>query len=371
MKRWLLLVLLVVGLSAGATFLASTMPTGELDTRPTARPIGDGPFGKAVLDPSDPVYNFGTMPYMDSDVKTWIVRNEGKGDLTLTKGTSTCMCTIANIAEGEKSVLKPGEETKINLTWETKSKGHFQKSATIVVGNDPEVEELQFVVEGNVEAALVTIPAEPNIDLGSLPNDGSRVVPVALSSPDRPELKIESVKVSNPERIKVTTRSLKDDERKYLKMGPGYKIEVEVTPGKELGSFADEVIVTTDHPLQKDLTLTVSGRIVGPISVVPERLRAHNISSRAGEVLAASIWVRGGSETNFTVESKPEALKVAVTPDDAKLLSTDMGRRYHLTVTVPPGTLAGQIRGEIILKTDHPRADLVKIPVDILVQSSP
>lgn len=370
MKRWLLLALLVIGLSAGATFFSSTMSTGDFDLRPTARSVDDGPFGKAVLDPGAPVYNFGTMPYMDSGVKTWIVRNEGKGDLTLTKGTSTCMCTIANIAEGEKSVLKPGEKTKINLTWETKSKGHFQKSATIVVGNDPDVEELQFVVEGTVEAALVTIPAEPDIDLGSLPNDGGRMVPVALSSPDRPELKIESVKVGNPDRIKVTTRPLKDDERKYLKMGPGYKIEIEVTPGKELGSFADEVVVTTDHPLQKDLTLTVSGRIVGPISVVPEQLRAHDISSSAGGTLVASVWVRGDSETNFTVGSKPEALKVAVAADDAKLLATDKGRRYHLTVTVPPGTPAGQIRGEIVLKTDHPRADLVKIPVDILIRST-
>ena len=41
-----------------------------------------------------------------------------------------------------------------------------------------------------------------------------------------------------------------------------------------------------------------------------------------------------------------------------------------MTVTVPPGTAPGPVDGEIILKTDHPSARELKVPVSILISSS-
>jgi hypothetical protein len=41
-----------------------------------------------------------------------------------------------------------------------------------------------------------------------------------------------------------------------------------------------------------------------------------------------------------------------------------------LTVTVPPGTPNGVISAPIILKTDHPQATELKIPINIIVRSA-
>ena len=44
--------------------------------------------------------------------------------------------------------------------------------------------------------------------------------------------------------------------------------------------------------------------------------------------------------------------------------------KYQLTVTVPPGLPAGMMIEDIILKTDHPQAKEVKIPISVLVRAS-
>jgi hypothetical protein len=76
--------------------------------------------------------------------------------------------------------------------------------------------------------------------------------------------------------------------------------------------------------------------------------------------------VRGDRETHFEVLRKPEKVDVTITPDDK---STHKGR-YRLIVSVPPGTAPGEVTGDIVLKTDHPHAAEVIIPVSILISRS-
>ena len=83
-----------------------------------------------------------------------------------------------------------------------------------------------------------------------------------------------------------------------------------------------------------------------------------------GATKEVALLVRGNTAPNFGVARKPENLEVAIEPDDAKTKG-----RYRMLVTVPKGTAAGRLEGLIILKTDHPRAGELKIPVDIYVSN--
>ena len=79
------------------------------------------------------------------------------------------------------------------------------------------------------------------------------------------------------------------------------------------------------------------------------------------------IMVRNAPETKFEVVEKPDNLKVEIIPSDVNTGTIAKVRRYKMVVTVPPGTPAGQIDGAITLKSDHPQASRVKIPVDVVV----
>lgn len=79
-----------------------------------------------------------------------------------------------------------------------------------------------------------------------------------------------------------------------------------------------------------------------------------------------TLLVRGGRSTKFEVAYHPEKINVTITPDDTQ----SQKGRYKMTVTVPPGTSAGPVDGDIILKTDHPSVSEMKIPVSILISNS-
>ena len=102
MKRWLILAILVVALTAAGTVVLQTLPTdtptpGEIDYPvPLAT---EGPKPKAVVD-GELTHHFDTMAQETTGEKVWTITNEGPGDLLLKKGTSTCSCTIVELQGG-------------------------------------------------------------------------------------------------------------------------------------------------------------------------------------------------------------------------------------------------------------------------------
>lgn len=133
-----------------------------------------------------------------------------------------------------------------------------------------------------------------------------------------------------------------------------------------LGRFQDELVIETDHPLKPDVKMAITGNAVGPISVIPDRVRMPSVSSSQGASRDVTLLVRGGTPTKFEVVRHPEKLNVKIGPDD----TTTLKGRYKMTVTVPPGTSAGPVDGEIVLKTDHPRAAEMKIPVTVGISNA-
>src|SRR5262249_47658763 len=128
--------------------------------------------GKIEQKKSGSIFNFGTLPQKVTGTHLWIFKNEGQGDLVLYKGASTCSCTIANFKDDQTSLtLKPGEQTEIRLTFETRTNnGAYNKGATIIT-NDPNYEQFILEVQGEVHPAIVTYPAESVANFSTISND--------------------------------------------------------------------------------------------------------------------------------------------------------------------------------------------------------
>jgi len=394
MMRWVLLVVLVVALSAGATVLVPYLMSDPKDDSEVKPPFpvakaSDGPPPEATIE-EDLTQNFGVMSQQSEGQHEWVVKNTGKGELSLSQGPSTCSCTITSLKKDEGLSLKTGETTVVKLTWQTRdNNGHFDKSASILT-NDPKRPKIDFHVEGSVAPPLVMFPALSALNFNTVENDSSPAIQFAVFAPDKPDLKILSTKTSRPDLFSVRYQPLTDAERTDIQMAmtqsanlaqkkvgseksmpkdiPGYHIEVELHPGPALGNFREELVILTDHPKRAEMRLPIVGKITGPISSTPERIRMTDVISRKGAENEVFLWVKGQEITKFEVEKTPNKLKVDIAPVDEKTepgAKTGKGTRYRLTVHVPPGTPPGSINDEIILKTDHPRASVVKIPVNV------
>jgi hypothetical protein len=375
----MLLAVLVVALTAAATYFSQTLPAGgakvgveypsanqESATTATAHAV--------IVEGGDPTYNFGIMPQYSAGSHTWILKNEGTSDLLMSVGYKSCSCTIADLAEGQTAKVKPGATTTVTLTWNTKdARGKYNQRAEILTPTDSARQKYEFSIAGTVSPALVTIPPGNVMPFTEVANSESHKGQFALFSPDRPSTTITSLTSSNPKRIEVSYEPLSESELKELDVKAGYHVFIVLKKGMPLGEFREEVIVQTDHPKQKELRMEVSGKVVGPISIMPERVRISAISGDKPTSQTVTLWVRRKDVTKFEVIEAPRGLKVEIAEVLTKAPQTDQrtnARRYRLTVTVPSDMPPALIDSKIRIKTDDPSAPELTIPVNLTIKSA-
>ncbi len=376
MKRWFILAAIVVLLSAAAPVALQYLP--QVSPEKTNLPVGsksknkaDFSAPKAVIE-GDTAYDFGSLPEQTTGRHTWIVRNEGKGTLVLEMIDSTCSCTLAKFKDGKNAYVEPGQSTEITLEFETRTfKGDYEKGANIGT-NDPDLPKFPLKVRGKVFPALQIYPPLENngLNVQILSNDvDDNISRIGIYSYDRPETKIIKATSSSPENIVLSWETLKDKDLKEINLKGCERLSINVKGTIPLGLFREVVKVTTDHPLQPEIDITVSGRMTGPINFVGQGrivMQSPPVVSQKGKTDELMFAVRGNRETEFEVVSVPKGLEAKVLPLDA----ANRKGRYRLVVTVPPGTPAQKIDDQIELRTDHPKAGRIFIPVSIWIANS-
>jgi hypothetical protein len=369
MKNWIALIVVLIGLSAAATVAVQTWSSGSsggLEQPILSQPErGNASSPKAVVE-GNLDYNFGTLPQRTTGKHAWVVRNTGKSDLELWMISSTCSCTLAKFKDGKKQVVKPGDSTEIVLEFETReNNGEYAKGAEIGT-NDPGYPTFSLAARGKVYPAVMTLPPDGTLNFGSISNDREdNMGRIAVFSVDRPETKVLRVTSANPnvtgEALEMTPQEVKGLPSDKVKRGT--KVQIRIKSGMTLGTFRDEAVIVTDHPLQPEVRIMLVGKMTGPINLMPGAVSMHDVYGTAGASAELAVVVASARATKFEVARKPEKLKVDVVPSDAE----KKPGRYRLVVTVPPGTPPTRIEDEILLKTDHPKAASVLVPVSIWV----
>ena len=372
MIRWLILVAVVIVLSTVATVAMQWAPSAYSDTTVVAPVVPKKPDGPAPLVEVEQstTHHFGMMAQLTIGTHVFKIRNTGKTDLTLANAGTTCKCTIANLGRDGTATVKPGEGIDIRLEWNTKEvNGHFEQKATIKT-NDPLHEKVELVIEGQVQPPILMFPPDPVVQLSNLPNEQGSTTTKVFISPDRPNFKITGVTSSRPELLEASIAAIDASQAAQYRVTAGQQVIIQVKRSRSVGPFSEELLIKTDHPQRPELRINVIGRLMGPINTAPDEVRLPNVLGARGATALVSLFVRGQAETKFTVEKAPAPLKVSVDPVDDHSSAGDAprkSRQYRVTVTVPRGTPSQDIEGTIELKTDHPEAGHVTIPVRILV----
>lgn len=370
MKRWILLAGLVVALTTAATIAVQSLPGGSPMPGGVEYPAPSadaGPHPTAEVQ-GDLTYRFGTAPQHTTLRRDWVIKNTGAGDLQIKKGPPACSCTITNFGGNEGAlIVAPNETATIHLSFETRDyNGRYHKAATVLT-DDPQHQLIEFAADGEIHPAVAVHP-DSTVNFPEISNDEpDHRAGVAVFAPDKPDLKITKLESSRPGVVVVDQAPLAEPDCKRLKVQAGYRINLDLKSGMPPGTFREEVVIGTDHPKQPEIRLTLLGRVVGPITVAPERLWLHDVSSGRGVERELKLVVRGRRAAKFEVVRKPEKLKVEVVPDDG---AAEPKGIYRLVVTVPPGTAPGSVEGLIVLKTDYPLAGEVKIPVNIFIRDA-
>lgn len=365
MKTWIVLIAVVLAGAGVAFFYGALLPSvPEPETVVPSKPAGPPPKLELVEAKS---YQFGTIPVGGKRTHAWSFRNVGEGPLDIWLEDTTCSCTVASLkaAKGQEKTITiaPGQSSPLEVSWEGRHAGRFHQAATIGT-NDPDNPSVVLTLIGTVLDPLEIRPSD-SVSFPDGTPDQSRSAWVRILSNDRPDVKLLRVSTSKPGLIVAEAKPMSPEELAKEKGKSGYDLSIEVRPGMPPGRFLEEVSIESDHPARPALKIHLSGNTVGPITLTPARVVMPSVPRATGASVSLSLVVRGEQPVRFEIASKPEILKVEITPETGP----DASGRFRMTVTVPPGLPVGAIDRPILLKTNHPRLPEIRVPVSIYVSN--
>ena len=353
-------VALTVTLSVAFYFEPSKEDVNPLPEKPEVK--ADGPFPKVVLDSN--TYDFGDMLLGSEESHAFLITNKGEAPLVLTKGGSSCVCTIAEL---ENDTLPVGESVEIQLTWTPKNPNPvFEQSATILT-NDPEKSEIKLVIRGRVHAYIDTVPSEI-WDMGKITAGTVNSISTKIVSTIVDDFVITGFECELPQ-IDCTWRELTAYEREEYLWTKGYEIKVIANDGIKVGQLATKLRFKVQKPdgtaLKIDkVHVDLKGACLGPVKIRPfsrgiiwvaerQSLDLGSFSATDGTTARLSMTVHGMPDGEFKVSGLDLPEQVAVS------LQHQVKGLYWLDIKIKPGSPPREFSGsqslKIRLKTNHPQ----------------
>ncbi|MFA5430469.1 MAG: DUF1573 domain-containing protein [Candidatus Omnitrophota bacterium] len=136
--------LIVAGLLASSFLCGCVAPKGAAVKSPAVSfvPAGGGEKRKESVS-----YDFGSIREGDIQEHAFLIQNEGKKKLTITGTVASCGCASASV---RKNTLAPGEETFLDVKFD--SKGYSGAITQFVYVNTDDVDNpaLKFIIKAVV-----------------------------------------------------------------------------------------------------------------------------------------------------------------------------------------------------------------------------
>lgn len=375
-----------VAVGSGVSVLdAAARPWRPGDAVATAAVSGPVP----VAETAETTYAFGTVVAGGRGSHEFVIRNAGDAPLELTKGATSCTCTVSDFEENEggstrAKVVPPGDSVKLKVSWKGRGEGPFRQQASVLT-NDPRRPQIAFAVEGVVAPGTARV-MPPTI-----------VLPKASASTgDRVSARIFTFGTEPPTVTSLTVDDDKTSQLYSLSSAPlepaevaaengatgGVLVTADIHPGLPLGPLRQTIRVVLTVPEETVVEIPIEGSVTGDLALAGqawdsshEQLRLGTVSSTKGLRTSLFLTAKGPhrSAVRPTVrETVPSVLEVAV--DDGTPIGNGNVIRFQISISIPPGSepannacTAQAPAGRIVLETGHPASPTLTIPVCVAV----
>jgi hypothetical protein len=327
-------------------------------------------------------YDFGVMDMGGQLSHDFKFTNVGRLPLTLSKGPTSCKCTVSEI---EKAELQPGESTAVTLRWNARGAiSDYHQTATINT-SDPSWKEVTLTVSGRVAVAAWTDPTE--LVFSQLSSDESDSREVRIFGGQTKSLKVSEPKFSDAKTaqfFQVTMQPITDATLLAENhANSGVLAKVVVKAGLPMGAFQQVLTLNTNLEAAPSLSVSVKGKVESDLAVAGHGwdsdmsvLMIGIINSQEGAKRQLMLVAHGPkcNEVKFTpVSIEPDLLKVEI----GKTTSINGGKATEtpLTIEIPKasrpanhlGSEQGKL-GKIVLATNHPHVPQLRIYVSFLIE---
>jgi hypothetical protein len=385
MKPWLYLGLLIVlGSTAGmgtAVLRIRLVPWDPKSIRPPQSPPTsvDTPYAHVSVDRAE--YDFGAMDVGLLGSHDFVLTNTGTANLELSKGGTSCHCTLSEIG---RAVVPPGGSTKVTVEWKSKGQwGPYRQVATILT-NDPEHPRIELTVSGRLTVGVAASPPDFMLGRFSAGEPASAEVRIYCYLPE--PLKITGHRLSDPSTAGKFELQLQPLSAAQVREEPdartGFLARIVVKSGLPLGPIRQTISVITNLKTYPAIEIRVEGTIVSDISIVGRGWNADT-----GVLMLGAVSRQGLERTLNILTRGPYRKEVRFTPGrvDPDLLHVKLGPttplgdgtvyRTPLTIEIPRGSRPANFLGskqsplgEVMIETTHPQAPHLQLRVSFATE---
>jgi len=321
-------------------------------------------------------FDFGVFDVEQAGEHTFVVRNEGAGDLHLRTGSSSCKCTLLDLPQG---TIPPGGEGQVRLEWiAPESNERFRHGATVLT-DDPEQPQLLFVVSGRVRRHIAMYPPDVVVFSNVLPGQ-QRTHRALIYSEAYDAFELGEIESTHPY---VTWDVLPMDaetlDRFYARSG--YEIKIHLDSTEQLGRFGGHLALNLrvpglpDDEQPRPRQLNVFSDVVGRVRLGGPDLDGQTVGFgllTAGIAAQRTVLIGlAGEQRELNVReisATPDFLQVRLTPDGPGSATLS---RYRLEIEVPadaaPCSYMRPSLGEVRIATDHPDLPELVLQVEFAI----
>ena len=373
--------------AGGAALRATFTPWQVGDLAPVA---GDVPPDAPRAEVPETRHEFGTIGTGTEGSHRFAIRNTGGGPLTLSRGHSSCSCTVSDFEGAEEGsaeatkVVPAGETALVTVTWKGKPPGGPFRQQVTVLTDDPRRPEIALVVEGVVVPTWRAVPESIAVANLSASEGRQTSATIYTYGPEPPVVK--GVTIDHPqaaEFFSLATVALSAEEiAAEIGATGGFRIEVVIRSGLPLGRLRQMISATFAMPEEVTAEVPLEGNVGGDLVLAGpgwdssrQALVLGTVSGTAGLRTRIFITAKGPYRDRIrpTVEETvPRSLQVTVGPGSP--VGTGGAVRIPLEIVIPPGSRAANHicseqgpAGRIVLATGHPDSPTLSLPVCVAI----
>ena len=376
---------LVAGACVGAATAVLQAPAWQVgDFRPGVT-AADAPRAETP----ETVHRFGSLAIGGTGSHEFTIRNAGRGPLRLTKGATSCTCTLSDFSDGTvagqgaEHVVSPGGTTRITVTWKGRGEGGPFRQQAVIFTDDPRRPEITFVVEGLLVPRWKVVPAAVSLPALSAARGDEVLVRIVTFGTAAPGLESLTIDDPEPDRFFTLAATPLGAEEAAGQLGGtgGFLVRLGILPGLPPGRLRRTITAGLRLPEEVTIDIPVDGVVSADLALggpkwdsLRQTLVLGTVSGRGGLRTQLFLTARGPHRERVrpTVRAVvPPTLQVEV--GDGGPLGTAPIVRIPITVIVPAGSppadhLADDRLGSIVLETGHPDLPTLTIPVSLAIE---
>lgn len=376
---------LAVGAGFGAATATLQAPAWRVGDFLPGVASGDAPRAETP----ETVHRFGSIPIGGTGSHEFTITNTGRRPLRLTKGATSCTCTLSDFSGGTEPglgaehIVAPGESARVTVQWKGRGAGGPFRQQAVIFTDDPRRPEITLVVEGLLVPRWNAVPTSLALPALTTTRRDEALVKILTYGTPAPTLTSLTIDGQDADRLfslTATPLAAADVAAEAGATG-GLLVRVGIGPGLPLGPLRRTITAAVRLPEEVLIDIPVEGIVSGDLAFggpnwdsSRQTLVLGTVSGRSGLRTQLFLTARGPSRELVRPVVRavvPPSLRVEV-GGGAPIGSAPVVR-IPITIEVPAGTpvadhLADDRIGSIVLDTGHPEFPTLTIPVSLAVE---